>query len=96
MVATEDFTIGRNNPLENVGTAELNALLSRVAAAFSAEWLAQASGTIRIQTLWLRQDGLATNQLAIPGDALERLIAAAGIGLADLSRRRAGIKRTPR
>jgi hypothetical protein len=73
MSTTEDFTIGRNNPIENVGPAELNALLGQVAAEFGPDWLALPSGTNRIQTLWSRQDGLATNQLAILGDAIKRL-----------------------
>jgi len=70
---TEDFTIGRNNPLENVSSGELNLLLSAVASAFDTAWLAQPSGANRLQTLWSRQDALATNQLAILGDALTRL-----------------------
>ena len=70
---TEDFAVGRNNPLENVDHAALNNLLSYVANAFDVAWLAQPSATNRIQTLWSRQDGLATNQLAILGDAVKRL-----------------------
>ncbi len=70
---TEDFTIGRNNRLENVDSAGLNSFLSPVASAFDVTWLNQPSGKNRIQMLWSRQDGLATNQLALLGDALNRL-----------------------
>jgi hypothetical protein len=69
----EDFTVGRNNPLENVGSAELNSLFCAVASAFGPPWLNQPSGANRIQALWSRQDGLATNQSAVLGDALNRL-----------------------
>lgn len=68
-----DFTTGRNNPLENVSSAELNTLFSSVASAFDISWLTEPSGSNRIQKLWSRQDGLATNQIAILGDALTRL-----------------------
>lgn len=73
MTETEDFTVGRNNPLENLEHVEFNNLLGSVAAAFGKEWLAPSSSTNRIQTLWSRQDGVATNQLAILGDAIKRL-----------------------
>ena len=73
MITREDFASGRNNPLENVSSTELNSLLNPVASAFGIEWLNQPAGVNRIQTLWSRQDGLATNQLAILGDGLTRL-----------------------
>ena len=81
MIATEDFTIGRNNPLENVGAAELNPLLNRVAAAFSTEWLAQASGTnLGLIGAFLFHFGLspgltlaASTLLSSPGPARDEL-----------------------
>jgi hypothetical protein len=69
----EDFAAGRVNPLENVSGEQLNELLSSVAAAFDLEWLKQGPGN-RIRTLWSRQDALATNQLAILGDSLKRML----------------------
>jgi hypothetical protein len=73
MTKAEEFAIGRNNPLANVEAVELNNLLGAVVAAFGMDWLELSSGTNRIQTLWSRKDGLATNQLAIMGDAIKRL-----------------------
>ena len=73
MTTIEDFAVGRNNPIENVDRAELNNLLGVLAAAFGQDWLASPSAANRIQTLWSRQDGLATNQLAILGDSIKRL-----------------------
>lgn len=67
-----DFTSGRVNPLENVSREQLNDLLASVATAFGLSWIEQQPKS-RIQTLWSRQDALATNQLAILGDALNRM-----------------------
>lgn len=68
----DDFTRGRNNPLTHLTPTYLNGLLGAVAGAFDISWLSQAPHN-RIQILWARQDALATNQLAILGDALKRM-----------------------
>lgn len=56
----DDFTRGRNNPLMHLTTTHLNGLLGAVAGAFDISWLSQTPHN-RIQTLWARQDALATN-----------------------------------
>ena len=68
----EDYLRGRNNPLHNVAESEVNGKLASVVEHFGKNWL-EKGGNRPIQKLWLRQDGLATDELAILGDSLQRL-----------------------
>ncbi|MFZ2060256.1 MAG: hypothetical protein WAU82_04550 [Candidatus Binatus sp.] len=63
---------GRNNPLRNVADAEINAKLASVVEWFGENWLEKGSKN-PVQRIWHRQDGLATDELVILGDALQRL-----------------------
>ena len=67
-----NFLRGRNNPLRNVADAEINAKLASVVEWFGENWLEKGSKN-PVQRIWHRQDGLATDELVILGDALQRL-----------------------
>jgi hypothetical protein len=68
--AKEDYLRGRNNPLRNLPDAEVNGRLASVVERFGKNWL-DKGGNNPLQKLWRRQDGLATDELLIFGDALQ-------------------------
>jgi len=68
----EDYLRGRNNPLRDRPDAEVRGKLASVVEHFGKNWL-EKDGNHPLQKLWRRQDGLATNELLILGDALQRL-----------------------
>jgi hypothetical protein len=66
-----DYLSKRPNVVQ-APTTELNAKLAALAIAFDEAWL-NADSAHPLQSLWRRQDALATNELLNFGDAVERL-----------------------
>ena len=68
---TTDYLAGRQNVVQGE-PAELNAKLAALAEVFDEAWLKE-NGSHPLQSLWGRQDALATNELLNFGHAIELL-----------------------
>lgn len=66
------FARGRFNPLGAERVQEFERCLGAVARWFGANWL-QTDGGNPLQTIWQRSDALASGELILFGDALDRL-----------------------
>lgn len=79
----EDLLKGRNNPFTSVGNDEVRHKFETVASKFGLDWLRE-TGHHPLKRLWSRDDGLATNQIALIGDALERMATTAETWLSNI------------
>lgn len=72
-----DHLSTRQNVLHNADPTELNGYLDAIATHFGLSWLT-AGGDNPVQTLWVRKDALATNELLLLGNAITNLAAQNG------------------